>query len=181
MNNAEFEQLMGIVEVDETYIGGKDRNRHWAKKSAQQRDEAGPRKPGDRIGYGKVGVIGAIARKGNVVAKVIGNAGAETLAGFVDKTVSDKVNLVATDDNPQYNYVRRDLPHQAVNHSQNEWVRGKVHTNSIESFWALLKRGVVGNYHQVSKKYLPLYLAEFTFRHNNRKNPDMFGRLIAGC
>jgi transposase-like protein len=56
-----------------------------------------------------------------------------------------------------------------------------VHTNNIESFWSLLKRGVIGTYHNVSKKYLPLYLAEFQFRHNNRKNPDIFGEAIAGA
>ena len=60
-------------------------------------------------------------------------------------------------------------------------VRGNVHTNNIENFWSLLKRGIVGTYHKVSKDYLPMYLAEFTFRHNNRKNEDMFGALIAGC
>ena len=62
-----------------------------------------------------------------------------------------------------------------------EYVRGVVHTQNIESFWSLLKRGVVGNFHQVSRKYLPLYLAEFTFRHNHRDDTDMFGALIAGC
>ena len=60
-------------------------------------------------------------------------------------------------------------------------MRGEVHTNNIESFWSLLKRGVIGTYHNVSKKYLPLYLNEFQFRFNNRKNPDIFGAAIAGC
>ena len=68
-----------------------------------------------------------------------------------------------------------------VNHSQNEWVRGEVHTNTIESFWSLIKRGVVGQYHNVSKKYLPFYLNEFSFRFNNRKNENMFADLITTC
>ena len=68
-----------------------------------------------------------------------------------------------------------------VRHSAGEYVRGIVHTNTIEGFWSLLKRGVVGSFHHVSKAYLPLYLAEFTFRHNDRKNPDMFMELLSRC
>ncbi len=59
-------------------------------------------------------------------------------------------------------------------------MRGEVHTNSMESFWSLLKRGIVGTYHKVSKKYLPLYLAEFQYRFNNRNNPDIFGAAVSG-
>jgi IS1 family transposase len=185
MRNKEWGKLMGVVEVDETYIGGKDRNRHWGKKSAQRRKAAGPRtgleKAGASVGYGKVGVIGAIERKGNVVCKIIGDADAETLSGFVRKTVSEKVDLVATDENPSYNYIDRRIDHQAVKHGAGEYVRGEVHTNNIESFWSLLKRGVIGSFHHVSKGYLPLYLAEFTFRHNHRKHPDVFGELLSRC
>lgn len=64
---------------------------------------------------------------------------------------------------------------------QHEYVRGEVHTNSIESFWALLKRGVIGTYHNVSAKYLPLYLNEFQFRFNNRREANIFGKAIEGC
>jgi hypothetical protein len=106
---------------------------------------------GEAIGYGKVGVIGAIERKGNVVAKVIGSMDAPTLSGFVRKTVSEKVDLLATDENPAYDYVRAGTPHEKVKHSAGEYVRGEVHTNNIESFWSLIKRGVIGTYHHVSK------------------------------
>jgi transposase-like protein len=127
--------LSGEVEADETYVGGKDRNRHWNKKSAQVRAQVGELPLGqEKYGYGKVGVIGAIARKGNVVCRVIGDQDARTLAGFVRKVISDKVTLVATDQNPDYNYLGRGIRHEAVNHSQGEYVRGNVHTNSIESF-----------------------------------------------
>ena len=95
--------------------------------------------------------------------------------------MSEKVSLVATDENQDYNYIGRDIRHESVGHSRGEYVRGEVHTNSIESFWALLKRGVVGTYHQVSKQYLPFYLAEFTFRHNERRNPDILEKLISSC
>jgi IS1 family transposase len=126
-------------------------------------------------------VIGAIQRKGNVVARVIGSIDAPTLGAFVRRATDEKVSLVATDENPSYKFVRAGMPHETVGHARGECVRGNVHTNSIESFWALLKRGIVGNYHNVSKKYLPFYLNEFSYRFNNRKNENMFADLIATC
>jgi transposase-like protein len=169
MNDPEFRQLMGIVEIDETYIGGKDHNRHWDKKVA------------GRGTAGKIPVIGAIARKGNVVCKMIENTDTETLTRFVRKTVGDKVDLVATDEHSGYRYLKWVMPHGVVKHSRGEYVRGEIHTQNIESFWSLLKRGIIGTYHNVSKKYLPLYLAEFSFRFNNRHEQDIFGKAIAGC
>jgi transposase-like protein len=169
MNDPEFRQLMGIVEVDETYFGGKEKNKH-ANKRLNQRGTAG-----------KIPVIGAISRKGNVVARMIENTDTETLTRFVRKTVSDKVDLVATDEHSGYRYLKWAMPHEVISHSTGEYVRGEVHTNNIESFWSLLKRGVIGTYHNVSKKYLPLYLAEFSFRFNNRNEADIFGKAIAGC
>ena len=169
MQDMNFPKLMGEVEVDETFIGGKDKNRHWDKKKHIQGGSA------------KMGVIGAIARKGNVVCQVIENTDRHTLAQFVRRTVGDRVSLVATDEFRAYGRLHREFPHQWVNHKDGEYVRGNVHTNNLEGFWSLLKRGVVGTYHQVSKAYLPLYLAEFSFRHNERKNPDIFGAVVAGC
>lgn len=171
MADPEFRQLMGIVEIDETYLGGKDKNRHANKRHRI-------RGTGD-----KTPVIGAIARKGNVVAKMIENADMPTMSRFVAETVSKKVSLVATDEHSGYQYLDRwqGYPHQTIRHGEGEYVRGLVHTNNIESFWSLLKRGVIGTYHNVSKKYLPLYLNEFTYRFNNRKNPDIFGAAVRGC
>jgi transposase-like protein len=165
--------LDGVVEVDEAYLGGKQKNRH-AKVRAKYSGRGG-------ANTGKVTVIGAISRKGSVVAQVIENTSAETLSLFVEKTVSDKVSLIATDENVGYGDLKHSYPHQVVNHKAKEYVRGNVHTNNIESFWSLLKRGVVGTYHKVSKDYLPLYLNEFSYRHNNRDNPDAFANLIETC
>ena len=124
-------------------------------------------------------MIGAIERKGNVVARVIGSMDAPTLAGFVRQATDEKVSLVVTDENPSYRHLG--VMHKSVNHSRGEYVRGNIHTNNIESFWALLKRGVVGNFHNVSKRYLPFYLNEFSFRFNNRENDNMFADLITTC
>ena len=170
LDNPEFGPLMGQVEVDETCIGGKNRNRHWDKKQ-----------PGTGTA-GKIPVVGAISRKGNVICKMIENADTETLTKFVRKTVSDKVELVSTDEHSGYRYLKyAPYPHEVVQHSADEYVRGNVHTQSIDSFWALLKRGIIVTYHNVSKKYLPLYLNEFQWRFNHRKDSDIFISALRGC
>lgn len=170
MKDGSFPKLMGEVEVDETFVGGKDRNRHWDKKSQSSGSYSN-----------KIGVIGAIARKGNVMCEIIEGTDRHTLSQFVRKTVDTRVSLVATDEWPGYSKLNREYPHQAVNHAKREYVRGNVHTANLDSFWSLLKRGVMGTYHNVSKAYLPLYLAEFSFRHNNRKNADIFTTVVASC
>jgi transposase-like protein len=88
---------------------------------------------------------------------------------------------VATDEHPGYARPHREFPHESVNHQKKEYVRGNIHTANLDSFWSLLKRGAIGTYHKVSKDYLPLYLAEFSFHHNNRQNPDIFGDVVAEC
>jgi transposase-like protein len=165
----EFRKLMGIVEVDETYIGGRNKNRHWDKRT-----------PGTGSA-GKQTVIGAVERQGSVVARVLHEANMRTMGHFVRMAVSEKVDLVATDEHGGYTSLSPDFPHQAVSHHRGEYVRGIVHTQTIDSFWSLLKRGIMGSFHHVSAKYLPLYVAEFEWRYNNRRNPDIFGAAIAGC
>jgi len=159
MQNMEWDELIGDVEVDETYVGGKDKNRHWNKRTHKTCGEAS----------GKVPVIGAISRKGNVVCQAIQNTKRETLQKFVKETVSSKVTLLATDEHLPYGKLDDEYPHEVIQHKDNVYVRGNIHTNSIESFWALLKRGVIGTFHNISAEYLPLYLAAFTFRHNFRQ------------
>ena len=166
--NPDFRKLMGIVEVDETYVGGKNRNRHADKRT-----------PGRGTG-GKEIVAGAVERKGSVVARVIRNTDAGTWQGFVREAVSTKVDLLASDEHPSYHGLT-DYPHQFVRHSRGEYVLGAVHTATIDGFWSLMKRGIMGTFHKVSAKYLPLYVAEFEWRYNNRSNPDIFGAAVARC
>jgi len=172
MRDETFRRLSGVVEMDETYVGGKLENMHPAKRAEARRKHY----------YGKTPVVGAIARKGNVVAKLVENTSAATLDAFMHETVSDKVSLVATDSALAYDYVDwQGRRHETVDHSKGEYVRGHVHTAHLDAFWSLLKRGIVGTFHQVSKKYLPLYLNEFSFRFNHRNDPDIFGAVVAGC
>ena len=117
LKDPNFRQLMGIVEIDETYIGGKNRNRHFEKKLKGTGT------------VGKIAVIGAIARKGNVVCQIIENADTETISRFVRKIVCEKVDLVATDEHDGYRYIQWAMPHEVISHSAGEYVRGIVHTN----------------------------------------------------
>ncbi len=173
LGNVEFKQLIGYVEVDETFVGGKAKNKH-----------KGPGGRGDFGGTGGTGkaiVAGAVKRKGNVIARVIQNTSKETLEAFVRFAVSDKVSLISTDEHRGYCGLKNHLPHGIVQHGQGQYVHGAIHTNTIEGFWSIVKRGIVGTFHKVSAKYLPLYVNEFEFRYNNRENEDIFGAAIRAC
>jgi ISXO2 transposase-like protein len=80
-----------------------------------------------------------------------------------------------------YKHLGEEYPHGVIDHSKEQYVVGAIHTQTIEGFWSIIKRGIVGSFHKVSKKYLPLYVAEFQFRYNNRENADIFGTAIGGC
>jgi len=169
----DVDQLGGIVEVDETFVGGLAKNKH--------KDKRGKGGGTGGVGSGKIPVVGAVKRKGNVVARVIENVRADTLTEFVREAVSHKVSLLCTDQWKGYKKLDKEYPHATIDHSKGQYVIGAVHTQTIEGFWSLIKRGVMGGFHKVSKKYLPLYVAEFQFRYNNRENADIFGTAIAGC
>lgn len=152
----EIGMFSGPVEVDETYIGGKRRN----MSNAKRKELTG------RGTVGKVAVLGGKDRDSNqVVAGRVKNTDKDTLHGFV-KAVSEKNSIVYTDDAPAYSGMDRE--HETVKHSVSEYVRDQVHTNGIESFWALMKRGYHGTYHHMSPKHLDRYVREFSGRHNIR-------------
>jgi transposase-like protein len=165
-----FRKLMGIVEVDETYIGGKNKNRHNSKKLQ-----------GGGVAN-KIPVMGAVSRNGTLVARAMQNVNQGVAEAFIRSAVVENVELVATDESGLYAGLnRKGIPHDTVHHGAGEFVRGVVHTQTLDGFWSLLKRGILGTYHNVSAKYLPLYVAEFEFRYNNRNNADIFGAAVGRC
>ena len=144
----------GPVEVDETYMGGKRRNMHFAVRKTLS----------GRGSVGKTPVIGALDRSTNTIeARVLRYTDRETLHEFIEDVVQPGA-MVYTDEASAYN--RMPFPHEAVTHSAGEYVRGPVHTNGIESFWSMLKRAHKGTYHKMSPKHLQRYVTEFTGRHN---------------
>lgn len=155
--------LGGIVEADETYVGGKRTGFRTKQEAALARLD------------NKTIVLGAIERGGKLRLRVVKDTGQDTVHGFLHDTVADGAEAIYTDSHRSYRGIAdENTRHEYVDHSADEWVRGDVHTNSIESAWSLFDRAVIGSYHQLSKKHLAAYLKEFEFRFNNRENPYLF-------
>lgn len=154
------DMLSNIVEADETYVGGKESNKHKDKKT--------PNNQG-RSTKTKTPVLGAVEREGNIVAKVVSDATSSTIKPFLREHVHIKASL-KTDEYKGYKPMKKAgyEDHETVDHSKGEYVRGNVHTNTLEGFWSQLKRSISGTYHFVNPKYLQTYVNEFSWRYNRR-------------
>ncbi len=148
-------KLKGVVEVDETYVGGK----------YDKRRKRGP--------WEKQPVIGLLQRNGKFEAKTIPTTGKRILLGIVNDRVR-KDAFVMTDELQAYKGLDKTFKHRSVCHSEEEWARGNVYTNGVENAWSLFKRSLVGAYHQISVKHMDAYLDEFEWRFNNRENEFLF-------
>jgi transposase-like protein len=153
-----LQQLVGDVEVDETYVGGKPRDKGDNKRGR---------------GTKKAAVLVLVERDGRAVARPIENVGGKTLRKAIREMVS-KESRILTDEFRSYIGIgdHFDGGHATVNHSEDQFVKGDVYTNTAESFFALLKRGVMGTFHHVSKRHLARYCDEFSFRWDHRRTTD---------
>ena len=164
MGNEPFEgpTLFGIVEVDETLVGGKVKGKGHAYKG------------------NKSWVVGAIQRGGNVRIERVPDVKRETLHDFIHRTVKDEAEAIYTDEMRSYIGIGdEDTRHETVRHSEDEWVVGDVHTNSIEGVWSLFKRSLMGAFHKMSVKHMDRYIEELEWRYNNRNNPHIFRDTLA--
>jgi len=158
LNRTDDTLLSNTVEVDEVYLGGKNKNRHRSKWKKH------------KIRHGlseKAPVIGMLERKGKIIAMPISDTGACSLMEKVTSCV-DIESTVYTDSHIGYGNLKYDYNHHVINHSKKVYVKGDVHTNGIEGFWGLLKRSIQGIYHWTSTKHLKDYVDEMVFRYNSR-------------
>lgn len=156
-------RLKNEVESDETFVGGKNKNRHISKRVKNSQG---------RSFKDKTPVMGMVQRKGNVVAKVVKNTSKSELTPNI-LTYIDKSAIVYTDEWLGYNDVKKYYEHYSIDHGRKQYADGDIYTNTIEGFWSLLKRGIIGIYHYISPKHLQKYVDEFAFRYNTRKFSDV--------
>ena len=158
----------GIIEADETYIGGKPRKEN---KKADREPAKGGR------GTSKTAVIGAVERGGQVVAEVAKGLTGRAILEFIRRAVNIKESELMTDEYHGYNALSGQLKHHVINH-QEQYVDGDKHTNTIEGFWSLLKRAWYGQHHHYSVGYTPLYVAERCYVYNNRNRECIWTKFV---
>ena len=163
--------LAGIIEADEVYVGGKPR-----KGNRRDDDDEAPR----GRGTSKLPVIGVVERGGEVVAEPSPRVTGKTLAAFIGRHVDKSASVLMTDQFPAYKPVGRTMPHATVDHTV-RYVDGQVHVNTIESFWALLKRAWYGQHHHYSRKHAAAYVVEACYKYNIRKLGNPFGVFMRGA
>ena len=168
---SERELLQGIIEMDETYLGGKPRKGNKREDDKPARKGRGP---------SKQAVVGAAERGGRVFASTSTSLSGTALLRFIKANIDPDGSLLITDAWKGYNGVRKHVTHAVINHSQ-AYVDGSTHTNTIEGFWSLLKRAWYGQHHHYSKPYTLLYLAEACWKYNLRKNDNAFRAFLRGC
>lgn len=157
--------MQGTVEVDETYVGGKNKNRHAHKKIE---DSQG------RSAKGKTAVVGMVERNGKVKTVVVDNTDSKTLHSIVKSNINFNVTLI-TDAYRSYNGLGTNYNHITVKHTKNNYkTEGDNHTNNIEGFWSLFKRGLIGTYHYMSPQHLQRYMDETSYRYNTRQLGDSY-------
>jgi transposase-like protein len=152
--------LKEVVEVDATYWGGKLKNKHARERKALS-DKNG------RGTGGKTPIIGLLQRNGKVTAFTVKNEGGETVKPIIREIV-DKDAVVMTDAHGGYKDLHHEFNHVVINHQGGEYVKGEYHTNNIEGFWGILKRGLNGIHHSVSTKHINRYCSEYAYRYNER-------------
>jgi len=158
--------MTGIIEIDETYLGGKAENKHMSKRIAAKGI------------FEKSVILGMLSRNKEVRAFKIDNAKTNTIYPYILENVAENSQII-TDEHKAYYWLQARYRHQSVNHSKGEYKKGdNFHTNSLEGFWATMKRGIYGIYHHISSKYTQNYVNEFCFRYNNRGNKGMFDLVL---
>ena len=162
--------LQGILEADETYLGGKPR------KGNKRKDDNTHGNPRGR-GTSKTPVIGVVERGGNVAAAVADDLTGRGVLNFIKNSIDPDGSLLITDEYQAYNVVRGVVNHAVIKHKE-RYADGMTHINSIEGFWASLKRAWYGSHHHYSKNYTPLYVAEACFKYNHRKTGNAFGTFL---
>lgn len=164
------EVLSGIVEVDETYVGGKISNKHVSQRKKFNKNS------------NKTMVFGAVEREGKVITKIIPDTTKESLINSVNE-IAEQGCIMVSDENVGYKGLNKSYTHLKVNHSAKKYVKGIAHTNTIEGFWSLLKRQINGIHHSISPKHLQRYCNEASFRYNQKKvtQDERFGNAVANC